>query len=312
MVSRFFGTKPPAIFTKAGWIWFFNRDRSLRIGVFFIVLAILFWGKNNLSDEAHDDVNGAIIDHGFELTKPINELMVQSKAWLMFFEISSSWCIDLIFLGMFLPWIYKGESLRLILAYALFYGIRSIVQTICVMPYPTGMIWIFPVVPSITVPFGVTSDFFPSGHVGFCTIAAAEFAKRRWWGPMVVAWLVGVYEVIIMLSARGHYSIDLITGALMAHYFHGWAHSLCTGWGRCCIDRIVGPYLLHDWALNPLNKKAYHLPTSGRPDHSSPRSEAGGGLQLAPMPGDASPVLGGFKTPSAGNGTPQPPIDEVV
>jgi hypothetical protein len=251
-------------------VTFFNRDRTLRIGLFFIILAILFWGKNNLSDDAHDDVAGAIIDKGFEATQSINDLMVGSEAWMNFFQISSSWCIDLIFLGMFLPWIYNGDSFRLIMAYALYYGIRSVIQAICILPYPNGIIWIFPVAPSLTVPFGVTSDFFPSGHVGFCIIAAAEFCKRKWFVPMVLAWLVAIYETIVMMSSRNHYTIDLISGAIMAHYFYEWAHSICTGWGRICLDRVVGPYLLHNWDVNPLNPHAYVLPTTAAPDMCSP------------------------------------------
>ncbi len=247
------------------FLGFFTRDRSLRIGVFFIVLAVLFWGKNNLSDEAHIDSTNAIIDKLFEATQSVNDLMNSSEAWINFFEISSSWCIDLIFFGMFLSWIYIGDSFRLILAYALFYGIRAGVQAMCVLPYPPGMIWVFPVAPSFTVPFGVTSDFMPSGHVGFCTIAAAEFYKRKWYVAMVLAWIVGLYECFVMLSARGHYSIDLFFGIIMAHYMHSWAHSLCTGWWVFSIDKVVGPYLLYKWDVNPLNDQAMTLPTTAAP-----------------------------------------------
>jgi hypothetical protein len=77
----------------------------------------------------------------------------------------------------------------------------------------------------------------------------------------VCAWLIGLYEAFVMLSARGHYSIDLFFGALMAHYFHIWAHALCTGFGPFCIDRIFGPYLLYNWNINPLNPKKMDLPT---------------------------------------------------
>jgi hypothetical protein len=268
------GDKPPRVFTIAAWKAFFTRDRSLRFGLFFVVLAIVFWGKNNLSDEGRQDLAGAIIDRGFDATEAINALMLRSKPWMSFFEISSSWCIDLLFLTMFCSWIYNGDSFRLVLAYILFYGSRAFLQYICVLPYPSGMIWIFPVAPSLVVPFGVTSDFFPSGHVGFCIIASAEFFKRRWHALMVVAWLVAIYETIVMLSARNHYTIDLFTGALMAHYAHGWGHSLCVGFGKICIDRIVGPYMLHNWARNPINPKCYQLPTHASPEMSSPRSDA--------------------------------------
>lgn len=237
---------------------FFTMDRTMRISVFVIVLAILAWGKNNLSDQAFDDTTGVIQDKLFEWTQPVNALLLSSTAWVSFFEISSSWCIDLIFLSMFLPWIYKGESFRLILAYALFYGVRSLVQAMCILPYPPGMIWIHPVVPSITVPYGVTSDFMPSGHVGFCAIGAAEFYKRRWYILMVIAWFVLIYECFVMLGARGHYSIDLFFGAVMGHYMHGWAHVLCSGefYSKICIDRVVGPYMLFQWESNKLNLAA--------------------------------------------------------
>ena len=261
--------------------------------MFFIVLAVLFWGKNNVSDEARIDSTNAVIDKLFDLTQSVNDLMNESNAWINFFEISSSWCIDLIFFGMFLSWIYIGDSFRLILSYALFYGIRAGVQAMCVLPYPPGMIWIYPVAPSFTVPFGVTSDFMPSGHVGFCAIAAAEFFKRKWYIAMVIAWIVGLYECFVMLSARGHYSIDLFFGIIMGHYMHGWAHSLCTGWWVFCIDKVVGPYLLYKWDSNPLNpERAMALPTVAPAATTNP--------PLAPPPAGGNKMVGKMYTPVSG------------
>lgn len=225
-----------------------NRDRTLRLGLFCMILALILWGKNNLADGARDDTANAIIDLMFDATVSANRLMHSSSSWMNFFQLSSSWCIDLNFLGMFLPWIHNGDSFRLIVAYGLFYGIRSIIQTVCILPYPNGIIWSFPMAPSITVPFGVTSDFMPSGHVGFCVIAAAEFHKRNWQRLKWAALMVGIYEGFVMLSSRNHYSIDLFFGAIMAHYFHGWAHSFCV---LGPVDKIVGPYFLHNYATSP-------------------------------------------------------------
>jgi hypothetical protein len=260
------------VFSKEALCSILTRDRLLRFGFFFIVLAVVFWGKNNLSDEARDDVTGLIIDRGFEATQAISDLMLRSKAWISFFEISSSWCIDILFLTMFGTWIWNGESFRLLVTYILFYGVRAFLQAVSVLPYPQGIIWIFPVAPSLVVPFGITSDFFPSGHVGFCIIAAAEFFKKKWYVLMVLAWIIAIYETIVMISARNHYTIDLVSGAIMAHYFHGWATILCSGFGKICIDRIVGPYLLYNWGRNPLNPECYQLPITARPDMSSPRA----------------------------------------
>jgi len=287
------------VFTWKAFHSFFSLDRCLRFGFFFIVLAVVFWGKNNLSDEARQDVSGAVIDRGFDLTAPVNELMLESKAWMMFFEISSSWCIDLIFLSLFSSWIYNGDSFRLILSYAVFYGARAILQAVCVLPYPSGMIWIYPVAPSLVVPYGVTSDFFPSGHVGFCVIAAAEFFKQGWYVGMVICWLVAIYESIIMLSARGHYTIDLVSGAVMAHYVHGWCHLWCKGWWKICIDRIVGPYLLYNWSRNPLNSESYKLPLHASPDMSSPRSLPDSNIPASAVAPDTSTEGGGVELAAA-------------
>lgn len=248
---------------------FCTMDRAMRLSIFICVLAIIGWGKNNLSDQANNDTNEAIKDKFFEWTQSVNDMLVSSGAWMSFFQISSSWCIDLLFLSMFVPWIYKGESFRLILAYALYYGFRALVQSMCILPYPAGIIWTYSSAPSITVPYGVTSDFMPSGHVGFCAIGAAEFFKRRWYIAVILAWFVGLYECFVMLSTRGHYSIDLFLGAVMAHYMHSWAHVLCNGefYSKICIDKIVGQYMLFQWESNKLNLAASKPACSeGTPD----------------------------------------------
>jgi hypothetical protein len=273
----------------AGFLAFFTRDRSLRLGLLFIVLAIVFWGKNNLSDEARDDLGDVIIDRGFDLTQPINDLMLSSKAWMNFFAISSSWCIDLLFITLFGNWIFKGSSFRLVVAYVLFYGTRAVFQAICVLPYPQGMIWLFPVAPSLVVPYGISSDFFWSGHVGFCIIAASEFFQKKWYIGMVLAWLVAIYESIVMLSNRNHYTIDLFAGAVIAHYMHGWATVLCSGFWKICIDRVVGPYMLYDWGRNPLNPARYQLPIVASPDMSSPRADGAQEMRTINPTGDKTP-----------------------
>ncbi len=74
------------------------------------------------------------------------------------------------------------------------------------------MIWTAPSFISFTVPYGITRDFFYSGHTGmmfFCSL---------WWKQLGHQWifrislLLTIFVVLVLLSTRVHYSIDIIGG----------------------------------------------------------------------------------------------------
>ena len=65
----------------------------------------------------------------------------------------------------------------------------------CALPPPRGMIWRNPGVPSLLVTYGVSADFFISGHTGIAVLGAIEAARLLpWWVGLaagVVAFLDG-------------------------------------------------------------------------------------------------------------------------
>lgn len=88
------------------------------------------------------------------------------------------------------------------------------------MRYPDGYLWEYPGIPSVTVSYLKTNDFFFSGHVGFPIIIGMECHKLNKKYLMVFCLFTSLFEACTMIVTRGHYIIDIITGLGMAHYFY--------------------------------------------------------------------------------------------
>ena len=86
------------------------------------------------------------------------------------------------------------------------------------MREPDGYIWRNPGFPSLMVPTGKTTDFFYSGHVGYCLIATLEFHKLKWCFMKWFCFSAIILESFTMIVLRGHYTIDLIAGLIIAHW----------------------------------------------------------------------------------------------
>lgn len=86
------------------------------------------------------------------------------------------------------------------------------------MKFPEGYAWDYPGFPSIMVSYLKTNDFFFSGHCGLPILLLCEFnfLKIQW--IKIICIFTFVLECFTMLSLRGHYSIDIIAGAIFAHY----------------------------------------------------------------------------------------------
>lgn len=81
-----------------------------------------------------------------------------------------------------------------------------------------GYYWEYPGFPSLFVPYGATNDFFFSGHVGCCILIFLEFGKMKWHKLKWLCLVNAACQILLMLITRGHYSIDMLSGAVFAHY----------------------------------------------------------------------------------------------
>ncbi len=61
-------------------------------------------------------------------------------------------------------------------------------------------------------------DFFFSGHTAIAEFAGIELARLRKWWLTAVALTVVIFEIVVVLVLRAHYTMDVVTGVLAALY----------------------------------------------------------------------------------------------
>ena len=132
--------------------------------------------------------------------------------------ITNSGLMDMIGLGTFIYWVFKGNSSRLGMTFATFYAIRAVFVNVIWLPYPALYYWEDPGVPSLIVSYGPGSDFFYSGHSGFLVICAREWGSIGHKGIRNFIYVVLTYTVFVLLVFRGHYTIDIFAGIFFADY----------------------------------------------------------------------------------------------
>ena len=184
-----------------------------------------------------------IQDQLFIFLEPVNNFLnhhLNMAHWCM---IICSLFMDVTMTVVFVVFIIHGKTYRLALSFIMFYILRTITQKMFVLEYPKGYLWGYPGFPSLFVPYGITNDFFFSGHAGGATLAFLEFRhlaaelKAHW---KFIRFMQGfslvtiVLQVILMLSVRGHYSIDLLAGIIFAHYLY-----IMSSWVAPMFDRVI-------------------------------------------------------------------------
>ena len=141
--------------------------------------------------------------------------------------ILCSLMMDLCVLSFLHRFVVHGSSCRLILASCFFYGFRALIQEIWYVPYPVGYNWGYPGIPSLFVSYGLTADFFYSGHVGICVLMYLEASKEGWENGKLFALLTMIMQWILMVVLRSHYTVDMVCGVIFAHYFYMISENYC-------------------------------------------------------------------------------------
>ena len=129
--------------------------------------------------------------------------------------IATSLCIDCF--GVFLlGTALVGPSMRPFTALLILFTLRQLSQGFCALPPPPKVIWRHPGFPSLLVTYGVSNDFFFSGHTAIAVLGAIEVAScaPAWLG--CIAGVVAVLEILTVLVLRAHYMMDVIAAILAA------------------------------------------------------------------------------------------------
>ncbi|EAR94796.1 PAP2 family protein (macronuclear) [Tetrahymena thermophila SB210] len=188
---------------------------AIKMIVIGLMMSAVWLGKNyatpsievpKLSDPIHD------------ATSYLNNLVNKHKEIAMFFQISASIIMDFSFFALCFYWVIKINSVRAIFAMACFYIFRGLNQALIIFPFPEGYYWEYPNFPSYVTPYGKTSDFFYSGHVGFLNIVALEWYKQKNYFMFYLTCAFNVYVAFVMVVFRIHYVVDITTGLVVSHY----------------------------------------------------------------------------------------------
>jgi len=187
----------------------------VRLLVTAAALAIWFWTQSLIGARSlpragiGDGVQAVTVSANFYLqTHPsaANALLIVSSA-----------IIDL--LGVFLlsKWLFRGSA-RPFIALAIVLGLRQILQAMVALPAPPNAIWHYPGFPSLLVTYGVSNDYFFSGHTAIAVLGATELARlgRRWLTAVGIG--IVVFEILTVLILRAHYTMDVFTGLVTGLY----------------------------------------------------------------------------------------------
>lgn len=198
-----------------------------RIVLTAVALGIWFWTQSLIG--ARTAPGSGIGDGIHRATLAANAYFHVHPAAANALLIASSAIIDLLAIFLLSMWIFRGRA-RPFLGLVLVLGLRQIMQALVTLPSPPDAIWHYPGFPSLLVTYGVSNDYFFSGHTALTVLAATELAKfgRKW----LTAFGIGLvlFEMATVLVLRAHYTMDVFTGlvtGLYAAYLAGkWAERL--------------------------------------------------------------------------------------
>jgi len=78
----------------------------------------------------------------------------------------------------------------------------------------------YPGFPSLFISYSKFNDFFYSGHCGLPVLCALEAVKTKNKFILVFAILNMCSVGLVLIVTRGHYTIDIISGIIVAHYLY--------------------------------------------------------------------------------------------
>ena len=213
------------------------RTLAARIVLTALALAVWFWTQSLIGAKSLPATG--LGDGLHVLLAPLNEYLHAHPQFADGLLIVSSAFIDLLAIFLLGVWIF-GKSVRPFLGLVLVLGLRQVFQALVALPPPAGMIWHYPGFPSLLVTYGVANDFFFSGHTAVAVLGAVELGRlgRPWlrWAGLAVA----IFEVVVVLALRAHYTMDVFTGAVAALYLAQVAEKMSPACDRALARMLPG------------------------------------------------------------------------
>lgn len=191
---------------------------GLKIGV--VVLSLIGWFKTQSMIAGRELKAGAIGDGIHDLTEKLNAYFAVNHKAANILLIVTSALIDVFGLFLIAAAIF-GPSLQPFIALLILFAMRQLCQAFCALPIPPRMIWRDPGFPSLLVTYGVSNDFFFSGHTAVAVLGSIFMVTLcpLWIG--VIAVIVAVFEMTTVLILRAHYTMDVFSAVVAAFCAYG-------------------------------------------------------------------------------------------
>jgi hypothetical protein len=187
----------------------------LRAGAIAGALALWFWTQKLISRKAPPVSSSGLGDRVHDWTAPWLDWLHANPRAANGLLIVTSALIDLIGLALLAISVF-GATLRPFLALLLLFGCRQVCQLLITLPPPPRLIWRHPGFPSLLVTYGVSNDFFFSGHTAIAFLGAIEAAQLG--NPWLTGagYFVATGQALAVLVLRAHYTMDVVAAVFAA------------------------------------------------------------------------------------------------
>lgn len=192
-----------------------TRRRIAHLLLVIVGLAIWFWTQSLIGSKSPPAHAAGIGDTILDWTAPWNAWLHSHPQAANALLIASSLGIDALGLFVIGSTIF-GLTVRPFLGLIILFSLRQICQSLVSLPPIEGMIWRDTGVPTLLVTYGVSNDLFFSGHTALAVFGTLELARLGKPSLIVLAVLLGLFEVSAVLVLRAHYTMDVFAGAMTA------------------------------------------------------------------------------------------------
>ena len=141
------------------------------------------------------------------MMKPSNLYLKSHPTLLKVAIIVSSLTIDLVSLFILGFFIIYAKSPRVFYSIIMFYTLRAICQANFLFEYPKGNLFQDPGFFSLFVPYGLTSDYYFSGHSGFLFMTTLELIQMKMVLLAFFNFLSTLFTAWMLCATQGPYSI---------------------------------------------------------------------------------------------------------
>jgi membrane-associated phospholipid phosphatase len=192
-----------------------TRLRIARLIIVIVGLAAWFSTQALIGSKPPPTGANGIGDAVLDWTAPVNAWLNAHPSPANALLIASSLGIDA--LGLFVIGItIFGRTVRPFLGLIILFSLRQLCQSLISLPPIEGMIWRDTGVPTLLVTYGVSNDLFFSGHTALAVFGTLELARLGKPPLVVLAFLLGLFEVSAVIVLRAHYTMDVFAGAMTA------------------------------------------------------------------------------------------------